>query len=394
MKAAKPPRAPLPRGFGSLWSTVVLDLIGFGIVLPILPLYTEDLGASPVMVGLVLASYSIAQLLAAPYLGRLSDRYGRRPVLVLSLVGSAVGHVIAGLAGSLWLLIAARALDGFSGGSLSISHAAVSDVASPEERPRLFGLLGAGIAIGFVLGPALGSLAALGGPKLPFFLAAALCGLNAATAWWRLPETRPVDPVTGRRPGEGMPNRAAWREVAATLGQRDRVSRVILVGFVGSLAFSGFEATFALLGRERVGLDVSSTGFVFAGVGVVLAVVQGLLVGKVIGSLGEVRTGRLALGANVVGFALLAPGGGWPLLLLGVGLLTIGQGLLTPAMSTILAGAAPADRRGAIFGVQQSVAAAARVAGPLAGTALFGLAIPAPYVVGVVLCALCVTFLR
>lgn len=384
----------MPRGFGSLWSTVVLDLIGFGIILPILPLYAEDFGASAAMVGVVLAAYSLAQLIAAPYLGRLSDRFGRRPVLVLALVGSAVGHVIAGLAPSIWVLVAARAFDGFSGGSLSISHAAVSDVATPEERPRLFGLLGAGIALGFVLGPAIGSLAALGGVHVPFFVAAALCGVNAATAWWRLPETRPLDPQTGRRLGDAAGGRrAAWREVVETVGRGDRLSRVLWVGFAGALAFSGFEATFALLGRERVALSVTTTGLVFACVGVVLAVVQGLLVGKIVKKWGERRTGRTALLVNVVGFAALVPAGGWPMLIVGVLALTIGQGLLGPSLSTIIADAAPPDRRGATFGVQQSVAALARVAGPLAGTALFGLAVPVPYLLGAVLCALCMALL-
>ena len=128
-------REPLPRGFTSLWLTVVLDLVGFGIVLPILPLYTQDLGASVFTIGVVLAAYSAAQMVGAPVLGRLSDRYGRRPVLVISLVGSAVGHLLTGMAGSVALIIAARALDGFSGGSLSVAHAAAADLAPPPQRP-------------------------------------------------------------------------------------------------------------------------------------------------------------------------------------------------------------------------------------------------------------------
>ncbi|MFN0026236.1 MAG: MFS transporter, partial [Acidimicrobiales bacterium] len=122
-------REPLPKGFGSLWLTVVLDLVGFGIVLPILPLYTEDLGASAFTVGVVLAAYSVAQMIGSPILGRLSDRHGRRPVLVIALIGSSVGHLVTGLAGSIPLIILARALDGFSGGSLSVAHAAAADLA-------------------------------------------------------------------------------------------------------------------------------------------------------------------------------------------------------------------------------------------------------------------------
>ena len=128
---------------------MVLDLVGFGIVLPILPLYAEDLGASPLTIGVVLSAYSVAQLLGAPLLGRWSDKVGRKPVLVLALIGSAVGHIVTGLAGTVWIIVLARFLDGLSGGSLSVAQAAVSDIAPAEERPRLFGMLGAGIAIGF-----------------------------------------------------------------------------------------------------------------------------------------------------------------------------------------------------------------------------------------------------
>ncbi len=142
-------REPLPRGFASLWLTVVIDLLGFGIALPLLPLYVKnDLGASAFVVGIVLAAYSAAQLVGAPVLGKLSDRYGRRPVLVISLIGSVVGHLLTGLASSVAWIIFARAFDGFSGGSLSIAHAAAADLAPPAQRPRLFGLLGAGIAPG------------------------------------------------------------------------------------------------------------------------------------------------------------------------------------------------------------------------------------------------------
>lgn len=382
-------RKPLPPGFWSLWSTVVLDLLGFGIILPILPLYTEDLGARGAMLGLVLAAYSLAQLVGSPYLGRLSDRHGRRLVLVIALCGSALGHLITGLAGSVWVVLAARAFDGFSGGSLSIAHAAAADLAPPEERPRLFGLLGMGIAVGFVAGPALGSLAALGGKHLPFFVAAGLCAANAATARWRLPY---IPPVAGGPAVTGV-GRGPWRWAVATMTGGGVLARTLWAGFVGSLAFSGFEATFALLGRRRVDLGAGSAGLVFAGVGIVLAVVQGLLVGKAIRRLGAPRVGRLALVALVGGFALLVPSGGWPLLIAGLFGLTVGQGLLGPSLSTLVSARADASERGAVFGTQQSMAALARVVGPFAGSTLFAWATPLPYVVGAVLCAVSLVLL-
>jgi len=175
-------RPPLPAGFATIWTTVALDLVGFGIILPILPLYAERFGASPTTVGLLLASFSVAQLLFAPVWGSVSDRIGRKPVLVLSLVGTAVGSLVTGLAGSLPLLFVGRILDGMSGASVSVAQASVADLAPPQERARLFGLLGAAFGVGFVAGPALGALAALGGARLPFLVAAGVAGVNALAA--------------------------------------------------------------------------------------------------------------------------------------------------------------------------------------------------------------------
>lgn len=369
------PRPSLPRGFGSLWLTVVLDLVGFGIILPVLPLYVEDLGASPAIIGVVLAAYSVAQLVGAPVLGRLSDHHGRRPVLVLALIGSAVGHLVTGLAGSVWVVLAARAFDGLSGGSLSIAHAAVTDLAPPPERPRLFGLLGAGIAIGFVAGPALGSLAALGGAHVPFFVAAALCGANAVSARWRLPA------LPARRGGPSV-GPGLIRGLGTALHPGTALGRTLLASLAVGVAFAGFESTFSLLGRERVGLTEGSAGLVFAGVGVVLAVVQGVVVRRLIERRGAQRTAVVAAVVDVAGFALLVPALGWWGFIPAIALLSAGQGLFSPAVATLVADVAPEERRGATFGVQQSVSAASRVLGPLLGLALFGARVPLPYVVG------------
>ena len=396
-------REPLPRGFASLWLTVVIDLLGFGIALPLLPLYVKnDLGASAFVVGIVLAAYSAAQLVGAPVLGKLSDRYGRRPVLVISLIGSAVGHLLTGLASSVALIIFARAFDGFSGGSLSIAHAAAADLAPPAQRPRLFGLLGAGIALGFVAGPALGSLAALGGHRLPFFLAAALAGVNALTAWWRLPALPPVAASRAGGVHDAVPRPAAGPDGAGSDGARSGLTaapvsswrllapsgllgRLLVSVLLVGIGFSGFEATFVLLGEDRVGLNEHSAGLVFAGVGVVLSVVQAVLVKKVIGKLGATRTARVSVLVTMSGFLLLAPALGWIGLAPALVALTVGQGLLNPAMSTIVSTVTADDRRGQVFGVQQAVGSASRILGPLVATGLFALAVPLPYLVGAVL---------
>jgi predicted MFS family arabinose efflux permease len=296
-------------------------------------------------------------------------------------VGSAVGHLVTGLAGSVAVLLAARVLDGFSGASVSVAYAAVADLAEPEERPRLFGLLGAGFAVGLVLGPALGALAALGGHRVPFFVAAGLCGVNAVTAWWRLPETN-----TARRAAPAR--RAPLRATLAALARGDQVSRLLVVSLLGGLAFASFEATFSLVGDRRVGMTPASAGIVFALLGLVLAVVQGLAVPRVLRRWGERPTLRLALGLSCSAFALLAMAGGWSLLVGGVVVLVVGQGLLGPSLSSSLAALADPAARGATFGLNQATGALSRLVGPVAATGLFELAgTGAPFLWGLVLSA-------
>ncbi|HTZ10297.1 MAG TPA: MFS transporter, partial [Acidimicrobiales bacterium] len=277
------PARGLPAGFGVLWSTVALDLVGFGIVIPLLPLYAHRLGAGPTAVGVLLAAFSAAQLLGAPLLGRLSDRVGRKPVLVVSLVGTALGSLLTGVAGSLWLLLVARVVDGASGGSVAVAQAAAGDLVAPHERTRAFGLLGAAYGVGFVVGPALGGLAALGGARLPFFVAAAVAGVNAVMALRRLPETSPgrargTGPAGAPRPGLGLAGVRRGLQAAAV---------PVTVTMLVVVAFSAFEVTFPLFARHRLGLGLADVGAVFAFVGLIAAGVQGGLVHRVVGRVGE-----------------------------------------------------------------------------------------------------------
>lgn len=365
-------REPLPAGFGTIWSAVALDLVGFGIVVPILPLYAERFDASPATIGLLVASFSLAQFVFSPIWGRVSDRVGRKPVLVLSLLGTAVGSLLTGLAGSLWLLFAARILDGISGASVSVAQAAVTDLAPPSERPRLLGLLGAAFGLGFVAGPAIGALAALGGPHVPFLVAAALAFVNAVVAAVRLPETR-----VGRT---GRPERSS--RTARTEGLR----AYLLVAFVSLCAFSAFEATFALFGERRLGLRLASTGVVFTVIGVLIAVVNGAVVAPAVRRFGEAGTLRLGLTLNACGLAVLPFVHSWVALAPALVLLTTGQGLVTPTLSATVAGRVSDDRRGEALGAQQSAGGLARVLGPVAGGFAFEhLGVGAPYVGGVVL---------
>ena len=364
-------RPPLPRGFGAIWTTVALDLVGFGIVLPILPLYAKRYHASPATAGALVAAFSFAQLLAAPLWGRVSDRFGRKPVLIVSLVGTAIGSLFTGLATGLVLLFVGRLIDGASGASVSVAQAAVADIAEPSQRARLFGLLGAAFGLGFVLGPAIGGALSPISPRLPFFVAAALAGGNAIVALRRLPETRPADRVRAPRssPARGIGN-------------------LVAVSFLSLLAFSAFEGTFALFGNKRLGLQESSTYVVFTIIGVLIAVDQVVLVHPLVARVGERRSLRLGLALNATGLALLPfVHSRWalaPSLLL----LCAGQGLITPTLSSEVAAMVDADARGQVLGIQQSAGGLARTIGPAAGGVLFGhVSVASPYLVGAALVA-------
>ncbi len=368
-------REPLPPGFVTIWVTVALDLIGFGIVVPILGRYAERYGASGLEVGLLFASFSLAQLVFSPILGRLSDRIGRKPVILISLLGTAVGSFVTGAAGALWVLFLGRILDGASGASVAVAQGAVTDVAPPSQRPRLLGLLGAAFGVGFVVGPALGGLAALGGEHLPFYVAGSVALLNAVVAFFRLPETRPVEV------------RRAARELRdADLG-RVRLWGLAVAGFTAIVAFSGFESTFSLLAGDRFDLTEAGVAAVFVGVGLTLVGVQTLLVRPVNSAWGTERSVQAGLALNTGGLVVLSWAESWPLLVVALSLLTVGQGLVTPNLSALVSGRVPDHRRGEALGFQQGVNAIGRVAGPaVAGLLYDHVSIGAPYLVGGALC--------
>lgn len=369
---SRAPQAPLPRGFWVIWSTVVLDLIGFGIVVPILGRYAERFGAGGVAVGLLFASFSLAQFVGAPLLGRLSDRIGRKPVLLVSLFGTAVASFLTGAADALWLLFLARILDGASGASVSVAQGAVTDMVEPDERPRALGLLGAAFGIGFVLGPVLGGLGSIVSVRLPFYIAGSLALINAIIAIRRVPETR---------------ERAVASEHPVRDGRAVRVWSIALATFVAVCAFSGFEATFALLSQRRFDLKEGGVAAVFIGIGLLLVVVQGVLVRPATRSFGASRTLVVGLALNGVGLAMLSLAEQWAVLIPALALLTLGQGLVAPSLTLLVTRRVPEHHRGEALGFQQGVSAMARVVGPAVAGVLFQhAAIGAPYVLGACLC--------
>lgn len=332
---------------------MLLDLIGFGIVLPILPLYSERHGATPLQATLLVAVFSLAQFVFAPIWGRLSDRVGRKPLLVLSLVGTALGSLLTGLANSLLVLYVARAFDGASGGSASIAQAAVADMAEPQDRPRLMGLIGAAFGLGFVLGPALGASAGHFGARAPFFVAAVLAGANAIAAAVRLRETRVV---------------RSHKEVRADRGNRwASVRPGLVMAFVATAAFSAFEATFSLFGDERFALDTREVGLAFTAIGLALALVHIRVAPRVVHAIGSTKA--LAVGVLLTGMGLvvLAPAQSLWLAALALLFVCVGAGCSSTALNSWIAERAHPGERGSSFGALQSAQAMARIVGPGAG---------------------------
>lgn len=366
MPADSSVREPLPRGFWVIWSTVALDMVGFGIVAPILGRYADRFGASGFQVGLLFASFSLAQMVCSPLLGRVSDRVGRKPVIVVSLIGTAIGSFVTGIAGALWVLFIGRIVDGASGASIAVAQSAVVDLGKPEQRPRMLGLLGMAFGVGFVVGPAIGGLAALGGSHVPFFVAAALAAVNAIAAVIRLPETSASRGVRERSPRSAR-----------------RVNRYIVIGFFSALPFAGFEATFSLFGGARFDLTEGSTAAIFFGIGLAMSVVQGALIGPLTKRFGSVALLRTGLALVATGLLVLGGAAVWVVLGVALLLIVVGSGVTNPSLTTLVADSAPADRRGEVLGFQQSAGALARVVGPpLAGLSFDHVGIGAPYSLG------------
>ena len=378
MDTAITTREPLPRGFWVIWSTVALDMIGFGIVAPILGRYADRFGASGFQVGLLFASFSLAQMVFSPILGRWSDRVGRKPVIVISLFGTALGSFITGAAGALWVLFAGRLIDGASGASVSVAQSAITDLATKEQRARMLGLLGMAFGVGFVFGPAIGGLAALGGPHIPFYVAGTLALINAVAAIIRIQETR-------------VPNKTAPTTRVHVPFRKRRYGALAGVGFFSMLAFSGFEATFSLFGGARFNLTEASTALVFLGVGVVMSAVQGSLIGPLTSRFGSLQLLRNGLVLVSIGLLFLGAAVIWPTMIVALLFMVVGAGISNPSLTALVADSAHEDRRGEALGIQQSASALARVIGPpLAGLAFDHVGIGAPFTFGALIYVLAI----
>ena len=347
-----------------IFVTVFIDLIGFGIIIPLLPFYAEHFGASALMVGLLSTSFSLMQFLFAPFWGRLSDRIGRRPVILIGLLGSAFSYALFALASSLPMLFVARSLAGVAGANIPTAQAFIADVTTPENRARGMGMVGAAFGLGFVFGPAIGGFLSRWGYAAPAWFAAALSLANFVAALAVRPESRPAHARDDAR-REGR--LTVFRRALA----RPRMPLVLLVFFLVITSFSSFESMFALYSERRFGFTTVSIGYMFAWVGIVLATVQGGLVGLVVPRVGETRVVRVALLLIAAGLFAVPLSPSVPVLAGAVGLLSVGLGLNSPSMLSAISQLADPRDQGSTLGLSQSLGSLARIVGPMWGGWVF-----------------------
>jgi DHA1 family tetracycline resistance protein-like MFS transporter len=350
-----------------IFITILIDLIGFGIVIPVLPFYAtvEPFNATPFQLGILFASFSVMQFIFSPVLGSLSDRYGRRPVLFFSLLGTAAGFFIVGFATTLWMLFAGRILDGITGGNISAAQAYIADVTSRKNRAKGMGLIGAAFGIGFVLGPALGGILSKYGTAIPFCVAGVMALLNAIALYFFLPESL-------KKRDLSAPIHRTNRFVELFRSLADPSFRWVTgIYFLVVVAFSIMTTSFSLYTLERFGYDAEKNGYLFFLVGILSAIFQGGLIGKLTAWLGEAKLvviGCLMLTASLFAVPYVGPErGGLVGLLAGIALFAIGNSIASPGLTSLASKNAADHDQGRALGVMQSGASLARAIGPLLG---------------------------
>jgi MFS transporter, DHA1 family, tetracycline resistance protein len=342
-----------------IFLTIFVNLIGFGIIVPLLPFYAETFGASPIVIGLLFAVFSLCQLLSAPALGDLSDRYGRRPVLVFSLAGTVVSFVMLALAHSVVMLFLARIVDGLSGGNISTARAYVADITEPKDRARAYGLIGAAFGLGFIMGPALSGMLARVSYTAPIWAAAALTLVATAMAWLWLPET-----IHRAQAGTGNP-----LSYLPELLRRPVMRRVLTIDFIYWFSFAIFQTTFSLFAARRFGFDASRTGYLFAGFGLLGAVIQGGFIRPIVRRAGDKSTFITGIIFSCLGLVAAALAHSVGLFVLALVPLAIGMGFGHPTVSSLISRAGRGDEQGRVQGAASAVESLGRTLGPVWGSA-------------------------
>lgn len=352
----------------AIFIIVAVDVFGFTLILPLLPFYakSEPFLASDFTVGLLAASYALCQLVAGPILGRISDRVGRKKVLIVSQIGTLIGFLILGFANTLWLLFLSRIIDGLTAGNLSIAQAYISDVTAPENRTKAFGLIGIAFGGGFLLGPAISGFLSTYGYHYPAF-AAALLSLTSIFCTWKLLPTVPIKLATAVRIGKSRLE--GFTRYFVQLEPRRRLMEFFFFTLSFSLIVGGGLALF--LGY-RFGYDAQETGYLYAFSGLIGGVIQGGLIGRLAKRLGEEKLATIGFVSMAGGYLLLGVSNSLPMLLLVVVISSFGSAVTRPSLTTLITKSVGPDEQGEALGVSQSLASIAQTIGPVVAGWLIG----------------------
>lgn len=350
------PRSPL----FVLFLTVFIDMVGFGIIIPVLPLYAERFHATPIEIGWLTGIYSGMQIIFTPILGKLSDRFGRRPVLIVSIAGTAIGFALMGMAHALPLLFVARILSGITGGNISIPQAYIADVTAPEQRTRAMGMLGAAFGLGFTFGPMIGGLMSRVSYSAPFYFAAGLAVANAVLVYFILPESL-------SREHRAKPHEDASIAEVFRHGRGWMFAIVVATYFFLIAGFAIMTTLFALFTEKRFGYDAHANGYLFGFIGILTVIIQGGLIGRLIKMFGEVTLARAGLLITAGSLALLPFCGNLTLLLIACAGLSFGTGFASPPLSGLASQMIDRSWQGRALGVMQSAGSTGRLLGPVLG---------------------------
>lgn len=373
-----------------IFLTIFIDMLGFGIIIPILPIFSKELGAENYQVGLIAMSFPIMNFLFAPFWGSLSDRYGRRPIILISVLITGLAYLLFSQTVNLWLLLLSRLLAGLGSANLSVAQAYIADITPPQQRAKSMGLIGAAFGLGFIIGPTVGgymkSMSSPGHVDLVGYLAAALCLLNFVLAFYLLPESLKEKQKDVRF------NFKVISGIVTEL-RKPNIRELLLINFIFITAFMIMQMSASLFWKEKIGLNEIQMGNTFAFIGLATVIVQGGLVGRLVRRFGEVRLlsyGTYLFIAALVIIPWVTPDTFIPIELFALALMALANGCLTPSITSLLSKTADPKDVGQVLGVNQSFGSVARAAGMGLSGFIYGIEFHLPFLLGAVMMLICI----
>ena len=370
-----------------VFSTVFLDLVGFGIIIPLVAIYGRHFGASTFELAILGSIYSLMQFFFSPFWGKLSDRHGRRPIILMSLCGSVISYFVFAFASSLWILIVSRAFAGIFAANISTAQAYIADVTKPEDRAKGMGLIGAAFGIGFTLGPPIGGISAAKlGLAAPGIIAGTFCLLNLILAYFRLPESLSPELQAQARAHKSKGVRLAQYETFLRVAKSPALFLAVVTTFFATFAFSNLEQVFSLFIQNKFSLDTMEagykTGMVLMWSGILGVLVQGGLIRKLVPIYGEAKLLIAGLFTQGVAMILFSQSPTYGSFFLTAIPLAFGSGLINPSLSSLVSRGAAQHEQGAVLGLKEGMSSLARIFGPLSGLLAFGVKATLPFYIG------------